>query len=110
MTCPPHTVITAEAYQYRPPSPRQPIYATLSDIVVYSPNGCTRAAFALAERFKHAIEAKARERERYGHNYQPVPYNVFVITGQLAIAVLAQPCAPLLPIAYADARTPHPAP
>lgn len=39
-----------------------PIYATLSDIVIYSPKGLTRAAFALAERFKLAIEAKAYER------------------------------------------------
>ena len=38
------------------------MYATLSDIVVYSPKGPTRAAFALAERFKLAIEAKAYER------------------------------------------------
>lgn len=42
----------------------QPIYATLSDIVVYSPTGkgLTRAAFALAEKFKQAIEAKAAAR------------------------------------------------
>jgi len=59
----------------------QPIYATLSDIVVYSPKGLTRSAFALAERFKHSIEAKARERERLGVNYDPIPYNVFVVTG-----------------------------
>ncbi|KAF8591163.1 hypothetical protein K439DRAFT_1562614 [Ramaria rubella] len=39
-----------------------PIYATLSDIVIYSPKGLTRAAFALAERFKLAIETKAHER------------------------------------------------
>ncbi|KAF8518231.1 hypothetical protein JB92DRAFT_2712778 [Gautieria morchelliformis] len=39
-----------------------PIYATLSDIVIYSPKGLTRAAFALAERFKLAIESKAYER------------------------------------------------
>jgi hypothetical protein len=59
----------------------QPTYATLSDIVVYSPKGLTRSAFALAERFKHSIEAKARERERVGINYDPIPYNVFVVTG-----------------------------
>ncbi|KAG8964004.1 tyrosine/serine/threonine protein phosphatase pps1 [Tulasnella sp. 408] len=39
-----------------------PIYATLSDVVVYSPRGKTRNALALAERFKQAIEAKAAER------------------------------------------------
>lgn len=40
----------------------------------------TRSAFAVAERFKHAIEAKARERERTGKG-DIVHYNVFVITG-----------------------------
>jgi hypothetical protein len=42
----------------------------------------TRSAFAVAERFKHAIEAKARERERYGKG-DIIHYNVFVITGTL---------------------------
>lgn len=41
----------------------------------------TRSAFAVAERFKHAIEAKARERERYC-KADVVHYNVFVITGK----------------------------
>jgi dual specificity MAP kinase phosphatase len=40
----------------------QPIYATISDIVVYSPKGPTSNAIALAERFKIAIEKKAAER------------------------------------------------
>lgn len=40
----------------------------------------TRSAFALAERFKHAIEAKARERERITRG-DVVHYNVFVVTG-----------------------------
>jgi dual specificity MAP kinase phosphatase len=48
----------------------QPIYATLSDIVVYSRRGATRAAFALAEKFKQAVEARAGSR---------VSYNVFVL-------------------------------
>lgn len=48
----------------------QPIYATLSDIVVYSRRGATRAAFALAEKFKQAVEARAGSR---------IPYNVFVL-------------------------------
>ncbi|KAG8844624.1 tyrosine/serine/threonine protein phosphatase pps1 [Serendipita sp. 405] len=39
----------------------------------------TRSAFALAERFKHAIEAKARERERTSKG-EVVHYNVFVVT------------------------------
>ncbi|KAG8794917.1 Dual specificity protein phosphatase 10, partial [Serendipita sp. 399] len=58
-----------------------PIYATLSDVVVYAPKGMTRSAFALAERFKHAIEAKARERERSAKG-EIVHYNVFVVTAQ----------------------------
>ncbi|PPQ92589.1 hypothetical protein CVT25_007281 [Psilocybe cyanescens] len=41
-----------------------PIYATLSDIVVYSPYGATPAALALARRFKTAIRAKRAERLR----------------------------------------------
>ncbi|KAG8765682.1 Dual specificity protein phosphatase 10 [Serendipita sp. 397] len=56
-----------------------PVYATLSDVVVYAPSGMTRSAFALAERFKHAIEAKARERERTSKG-EIVHYNVFVVT------------------------------
>ncbi|KAF8626937.1 hypothetical protein AX17_006437 [Amanita inopinata Kibby_2008] len=39
-----------------------PIYATLSDIVVYSPKGPTKRASALAERFRVAIERKRKER------------------------------------------------
>jgi dual specificity MAP kinase phosphatase len=48
----------------------QPIYATLSDIVVYSRRGATRAAFAVAEKFKQAVEARAGSR---------IPYHVFVL-------------------------------
>jgi len=40
----------------------------------------TRSAFALAERFKHAIEAKARERERFAKG-DIIHYNVFIVTG-----------------------------
>ncbi|KAK2459873.1 hypothetical protein APHAL10511_008073 [Amanita phalloides] len=39
-----------------------PVYATLSDIVVYSPKGPTKRALALAERFRIAIERKRKER------------------------------------------------
>ena len=56
-----------------------PVYATLSDIVVYSPRGLTRTAFALAERFKLAIEAKAIERGMLS-SPRLVPYNVFIVT------------------------------
>ncbi|KAG9103789.1 tyrosine/serine/threonine protein phosphatase pps1 [Ceratobasidium sp. 370] len=37
-------------------------YATISDIVVYSPRGATRAATELARRIKLAVERKAEER------------------------------------------------
>ncbi|KAI0267881.1 hypothetical protein BC834DRAFT_821998 [Gloeopeniophorella convolvens] len=47
-----------------------PIYATLSDIVIYSRRGATRTAFAVAEKFKQAVEARAGAR---------IPYNVFVL-------------------------------
>ncbi|KAI0052287.1 hypothetical protein FA95DRAFT_1533071 [Auriscalpium vulgare] len=56
-----------------------PIYATLSDIVVYSRKGATRSAFALAERFKQAIEAKREQRGGAG-----VAYNVFVLRASAA--------------------------
>ncbi|KDR75977.1 hypothetical protein GALMADRAFT_456206 [Galerina marginata CBS 339.88] len=39
-----------------------PIYATLSDVIVYSPYGATPAALALARRFKTAIRTKRAER------------------------------------------------
>ncbi|KAF8525877.1 hypothetical protein BU17DRAFT_40942 [Hysterangium stoloniferum] len=68
-----------------------PIYATLSDVVVYSPKGLTRGAFALAERFKLAIEHKysqrlaAREEAALRSSSSPAPpplptYNVFIVT------------------------------
>lgn len=40
----------------------KPIYATLSDIVVYSPKGASPAAVALAHRFAQAIQVKRQER------------------------------------------------
>jgi dual specificity MAP kinase phosphatase len=39
-----------------------PIYATLSDVVIYSPYGATPSAMALAKRFQSAISAKRNER------------------------------------------------
>ncbi|KAF5359502.1 hypothetical protein D9756_003546 [Leucocoprinus leucothites] len=41
-----------------------PIYATISDIVVYSPKGASTAAITLAKRFVRAIELKRQERLR----------------------------------------------
>ncbi|KAG8904659.1 tyrosine/serine/threonine protein phosphatase pps1 [Tulasnella sp. 403] len=66
-----------------------PIYATLADIVVYSPKGRTRAAVALAEKFKQAIEAKAVERgfvipgsdgKEVTMSPEGVVYNVYVVS------------------------------
>lgn len=42
----------------------QPIYATLSDIVVYSPKGASPAAIALARKFRAAMKSKREERTR----------------------------------------------
>src|SRR5882762_7940651 len=67
---------------------KQPIYATLSDIVIYSPKGLTRASMALAERFKVAIEKKAGERREKmrgsssngaSEGDELIAYNVFVL-------------------------------
>ncbi|TFK81314.1 hypothetical protein K466DRAFT_502359 [Polyporus arcularius HHB13444] len=59
---------------------RAPIYATLSDIVVYSPRGVTRSAIAIAEKFKQAVEIKYQERRaRCPSPDALVPYNVFVL-------------------------------
>lgn len=77
-------------------------YATISDIVVYSPRGATRAATELARRIKLAVERKAEDRwvrmraankivnEEQGPGAQGeigygtglLAYNVFVVTGK----------------------------
>ncbi|OBZ66194.1 hypothetical protein A0H81_13806 [Grifola frondosa] len=54
-----------------------PIYATLCDIVVYSPKGLTRSALAVAHKFKQAVETKHDERRARCSSL--VPYNVFVL-------------------------------
>ncbi|KAI0925509.1 hypothetical protein AcV5_008226 [Taiwanofungus camphoratus] len=70
-----------------------PIYATLSDIVVYSPKGNTRAALALAEKFKNAVEAKHTERSVRCPQAAPalVAYNVFVLDASPAELTSALP-------------------
>ncbi|KAI0695367.1 hypothetical protein BC835DRAFT_951578 [Cytidiella melzeri] len=55
-----------------------PIFATLSDIVVYSPRGNTKAALAVASHFAHAIETKRRHRAARGQT-DLLHYNVFVL-------------------------------
>ncbi|KAJ1307294.1 hypothetical protein OPQ81_001404 [Rhizoctonia solani] len=77
-----------------------PTYATISDIVVYSPRGATRAATELARRIKLAVERKAEERwvrmrsankitneeegpgteGEIGYGTGLLAYNVFVVT------------------------------
>ncbi|GJJ08333.1 hypothetical protein Clacol_002544 [Clathrus columnatus] len=61
-----------------------PIYATLSDIVIYSPKGLTRPAFALAQRFKLAIESKREQRLKSCPSHLDtsnlLTYNVFVVS------------------------------
>ncbi|KAH9921198.1 uncharacterized protein BXZ73DRAFT_104487 [Epithele typhae] len=57
-----------------------PIYATLSDIVVYSPHGRARSAVMVAEKFKQAVEVKHQERRaRCPDPDALVEYNVFVL-------------------------------
>ncbi|KIP06250.1 hypothetical protein PHLGIDRAFT_466388, partial [Phlebiopsis gigantea 11061_1 CR5-6] len=55
-----------------------PIFATLSDIVVYSPRGNTKAALAVATHFAHAVEAKRAQRAARGQT-DLLFYNVFVL-------------------------------
>jgi dual specificity MAP kinase phosphatase len=77
-------------------------YATISDIVVYSPRGATRAATELARRIKHAVERKAEDRwvrmraankvtneeegpggdGEIGYGTGLLAYNVFVVSGE----------------------------
>lgn len=77
-------------YRYLPFTPlsEKPIYATLSDVVVYSPKGATPATIALAQRFARAIELKRQERiHALGFSGLPddegihglLKYNVFVL-------------------------------
>ncbi|THH31494.1 hypothetical protein EUX98_g2692 [Antrodiella citrinella] len=66
-----------------------PIYATISDIVVYSPQGNTVASISLAQKFKQAIEKKYQQRLERLRSVNPdapasedfglVNYNVFVL-------------------------------
>jgi dual specificity MAP kinase phosphatase len=58
------------------------VYATISDIVVYSTRADgsgARSALAIAQLLKRAIESKAAERERRGCVCSGVAYNVFVL-------------------------------
>ncbi|KAI6125107.1 hypothetical protein EDD16DRAFT_1474800 [Pisolithus croceorrhizus] len=46
----------------------QPLYPTISDIVIYSPRGASPAALRLAARFRRAVEKKLAERlQRWAH-------------------------------------------
>lgn len=68
----------------------QPIFATLSDIVVYSPRGNTKAALAVATHFAHAIEAKRAHRIARGQT-DLLCYNVFVLCASPEEVVKAMP-------------------
>ncbi|KAF9645993.1 hypothetical protein BDM02DRAFT_379927 [Thelephora ganbajun] len=90
-----------------------PIYATISDIVIYSAKGATRSAFALAEKFKRAIETKMLERQdRLRQDGDPNPevnliaYNVFVLTATLPEMLES---LPHLIARYEDIEYKHPA-
>lgn len=93
--------------------PPQPIYATLSDIVVYSPKGDTHAALALAAKFKEAIEAKRAERSvRYKCPVEAlVAYNVFVLDASPAQMESALPHLFVrvddVPLAHTDGTDAH---
>ena len=82
-SCPTHARVDLVSYVIRSVSLillLQPIYASLSDIVVYSPRGLTRSAVITAERFKQAVELKYMERRaRCPDPESLVPYNVFVL-------------------------------
>ncbi|EPT05494.1 hypothetical protein FOMPIDRAFT_96003 [Fomitopsis schrenkii] len=90
-----------------------PIYATLSDVVVYSPKGDTRASLALAEKFKDAIEAKRAERSvRYGCPVEAfVAYNVFVLDANPAEMAKTLPHLLVriedVPLAHTDGTDAH---
>ncbi|KAI9061173.1 hypothetical protein FKP32DRAFT_1631829, partial [Trametes sanguinea] len=72
-------VVSVASRLWRPATAR-PIYATISDIVVYSPRGVTKSAVAVAEKFKQAIELKLEERRARCPNPDAlVFYNVFVL-------------------------------
>lgn len=83
-----HTVLTFSSFSpgisLRNFGIQVPIYATLSDIVIYSPKGLTRPAFALAQRFKLAIESRYEQRSKSCTPHidasHLVTYNVFIIT------------------------------
>ncbi|KAF8072211.1 hypothetical protein FPV67DRAFT_1411852 [Lyophyllum atratum] len=71
----------------------RPIYATLSDIVVYSPKGPTPNALLLARRLREAVRRKWEERvARQGNMQHPdlLQYNVFVL-GATAPEMRADP-------------------
>ncbi|CED84651.1 Dual specificity phosphatase [Phaffia rhodozyma] len=56
-------------------------YATISDIVIYHPQGLCTSALNVAERCAEAMEAEYLLRKKVaGRDQDPVRYNVFVVT------------------------------
>ncbi|PCH39360.1 hypothetical protein WOLCODRAFT_29498 [Wolfiporia cocos MD-104 SS10] len=90
-----------------------PIFATLSDIVVYSPRGNVRAAHALAEQLKDAVERKRADRSaRYPDSADSLlAYNVFVLDASPAEVHAAVPHLVTriedVPLAHTDGTDAH---
>ena len=85
---------------------QMPVYATLADIVVYSPNGASKTAISVAERFKTAIEAKYRERAATHASSTPLlHYNVFVVTEPFSAFEASPEHAPLVAVTSTGAHT-----
>ncbi|KAH7097386.1 hypothetical protein BKA62DRAFT_744835 [Auriculariales sp. MPI-PUGE-AT-0066] len=84
-----------------------PIYATLSDIVVYSPRGASRTTIAVAERFKTAIEAQYRDRAMVRPDNAPplLHYNVFVVTEPFSAFESDPELAPLVAVTASGTQT-----
>ncbi|KAF8632383.1 hypothetical protein AX15_001893 [Amanita polypyramis BW_CC] len=76
-----------------------PIYATLSDIVIYSPKGPTKRALALAERFRTAADRKRKER------IQKQVAARLAASQEAAQGTGRQPGIPFLPSFYSDDAT-----
>ncbi|KZT02250.1 uncharacterized protein LAESUDRAFT_730433 [Laetiporus sulphureus 93-53] len=87
------------------------VFATISDIVVYSPKGNTHAAFALAEKFKDAVEAKRAERAVRYPSADLVAYNIFVLEASPAEMEKTMPHLLVrmqdVPLAHTDGTDAH---
>ena len=78
-------------------------YALVSDVVVYAPAGATRAAVALAQRFRAAQRVARAERSTKGLG--GLQYNVFVISEPFT--VIERECPQLVAINFSGAAVLH---